>query len=332
MKMMFNSLVFLLISQFISCGGPPSDGPSSSGQMVSSMPVVEESNEQVLLDSSYHFPYLLNEPDETIKLPAKLVEISGLSQSGTDTSLCAVQDEKGIIFMVDKETGEIVSKINFWKTGDYEGVEIVGEDAYVVKSTGTIYEVKKMGTAEQTVIKYNTFLRRENDVEGLCYDEKNNRLLLACKGRPATGESLKEYRYRKCIYGFDLERRQLDSMPAYVIALDQIQQFLTTHPMAQELNKLIEFFTPEKSNLTFNPSAIGIHPVSGNIYLTSSVGKVLIVLNPEGEILYMEKLKKKLYPQPEGLTFDEDGTLYISSEGKEGKARIQRMSPRPPAE
>ncbi|MEO1513988.1 MAG: SdiA-regulated domain-containing protein [Bacteroidota bacterium] len=330
MKMTYSSFVFLIACHLMGCGDPSAS--TSSQQAATSLAHIqqldEELPEKILLDSSYQFPYELNEPDETLKLSDKLLEISGLSLSTDKDKLCAVQDEKGIIFQVSKKSGKIEDKIDFWKTGDYEGIEIIGKAAYVVKSTGTIYEVENMGTSKQNVNKYNTFLGRENDVEGLCYDRKNNRLLLACKGRPATGESLLEFRSRKCIYGFDLQSKQLDSLPAFTIMLDEIQDYLINHPLAEELNKLIEFFTPEKENLNFNPSSIGIHPTSGNIYLTSSVGKVLIVLNPAGKILYMEKMKKKLYPQPEGITFDKDGTLYISSEGKEGKARIQRLSPR----
>ncbi|MEM9918125.1 MAG: SdiA-regulated domain-containing protein [Bacteroidota bacterium] len=328
--MIYSSLFFLLISCFFSsCGEPTSQSTEiSSANNTYNYPPAFRYLDAFLLDSTYQFPYNLKEPNKTVSLADHLIEISGLSLYKEPARLCAVQDENGIIFLVNKEDGTIDSKINFWKTGDYEGVEMVGEDAFVVKSSGTIYAVRKVGTPQQKVEKYNTFLGKENDVEGLCYDAEKNRLLLACKGRPATGKSLESFRFRKCIYGFSLDSLVLDSLPAYEIDLKQIQHYLTTHPMARELNKLIEFFTPEKENLTFNPSAIAIHPKSGNLYLTSSVGKVMIVLNPEGRILYMEKMKKKLYPQPEGLTFDPDGTLYISNEGKTGKAKIHRIDPK----
>ena len=50
--------------------------------------------------------------------------------------------------------------------------------------------------------------------------------------------------------------------------------------------------------------------------MTSSKGKLIMVLSESGKILHIEKLNKKLIPQPEGLCFDKDGTLWLSSEKK----------------
>ncbi|MEL6865210.1 MAG: SdiA-regulated domain-containing protein [Bacteroidota bacterium] len=274
----------------------------------------------------YTFPYQLSEPEKTVKLSSELVEISGLSTCAKKHELCAVQDEKGIIYLLDRKKGTIEDKFRFWKDGDYEGIEVIGDNAYVVKSTGTIYEVEAYRDKDRKVTKYNSFLNRDNDVEGLCYDAKNHRLLLACKGRPATGQSLNDIRYKKCVYSFDLTTKQLDSIPAYELSLEAIQDYLHTNPMLRKLDKLLTFFTAERDNLSFNPSAIAIHPETGNLYLTSSVGKVLLVLNSAGEILYIEKLDKTIHRQPEGLAFDHKGRLYISNEGKEGKARIHRFA------
>ena len=47
------------------------------------------------------------------------------------------------------------------------------------------------------------------------------------------------------------------------------------------------------------------------------MNKVLIVLSSEGKILEMVKLDKNRFPQPEGICFDADGTLYLSSEAKD---------------
>ena len=267
--------------------------------------------------------YSLDQPDGTFTLPEELVEISGLSLSPHQTLLCAVQDEEGKIFFMDKESGELKEEIKFWKEGDYEGVEVVGDDVYVVKSTGTIYEVNKIGATDQKVTKYNSFLGKKNDVEGLCYDATQHRLLLACKGTPATGESMKDMRFKKVIYSFDLKTKLLDSLPAFTIELNHCQYYLEKQGTTlANREKLEELFSPESSDINFNPSAIAIHPFSGNIYMTSSVGKVMMILSPEGKLLYLEKMDKKIHKQPEGLTFDADGTLYVSNEGKKGVAMI----------
>lgn len=277
------------------------------------------------LNSLHSIPYKLDEPAETYEMPSILEEISGLTISTDEQFLYAVQDEKGIIFKLSKSSGEVLEKIKFHKDGDYEGIEVVRDKIYVVKSTGTIYEVTNPGAVNQQMKKFNDFLERENDVEGLAYDAKNNRLLLACKGMPATGESFDIIRYKKVIYAFDLNTKTFLPDPVYTIQLEEIRKYLDSHTSLKEYEKLVEFFSSGKDNLSFNPSAIAIHPKSGAIYVSSSIGKVLIVLSDTGKVLHIEKLRKKVHAQPEGLAFDKEGTLYISNEGKGGKAKIHKF-------
>ena len=66
----------------------------------------------------------------------------------------------------------------------------------------------------------------------------------------------------------------------------------------------------------FKPSALAIHPRSGNLYILASVGKTLIVLGEDNRILHVELLDPELFPQPEGLAFSDEGHLLISSEGR----------------
>ena len=63
-------------------------------------------------------------------------------------------------------------------------------------------------------------------------------------------------------------------------------------------------------------------PKTEDVYILSSSKKMLLIINQAGEIQHMVKLSKKIHRQPEGITFAEDGTLYISNEGKGGHARI----------
>lgn len=81
-------------------------------------------------------------------------------------------------------------------------------------------------------------------------------------------------------------------------------------------------FTPDAKEFIFGPSGIAIQPQSGDIYIISSLGKTLFVLGKEGKLKHIEKLEKEILPQPEGITFDADGTLYIASEGRDGAARL----------
>src|SRR5690606_15856876 len=260
--------------------------------------------------------YNLEMPDTTFEMPEILEEISGLGFDKNFEKLYAIQDEDGIIFIIDKKTGVVEKKITFHKEGDYEGIEVIGDVVYVVKSTGTIYEVTNLGTEEQETKKYNLFLQSENDVEGLGFDPQTNKLLMACKGIPATGESFDIIRHKKVVYGFDINTKEIDPEPLYNIRLDAILKCLHNSSSIKNTENLTSQFSSEKEEIDFNPSGIAIHPFSKDIYILSSAGKTLIVLNYAGQIIHIEKLQKEIHRQPEGIAFDADGTLYISNEGK----------------
>lgn len=267
--------------------------------------------------------YNLHEPDWTMQLPGKLDEISGLSMNATGTHLLAVQDEDGIIFWIDPEKEEVSREVEFWKDGDYEGIEVVGETIYIVKSTGTVYEVEWTDEGEVSTEKYNAFLNGSNDVEGLAYDPVRNQLLLACKANAGTDEELD---LTKAIYAFDLGQKKMLQDPRYCIRLQEVNDYLDTDPLIRKLEKLEEFFAPGESEFGFSPSGLALQPGTGHLYILSSVGKLLMILDPQGQILHIEKLKKSVHPQPEGICFDQKRNLYISSEGKKGKGIIHRFN------
>lgn len=285
----------------------------------------DEGPRSITLVEGFHFGYDLEEPDQTYPMPRKLEEISGLGITEDGETLLAIQDENGILFFINRYSGEVTDEIDFGEDGDYEGVEMVGSTAYVVKSSGTVYEVRHPGTPRQEVEKYNFFLDEDNDVEGLAYDKANNRLLLACKAKAGHEKS---YKHQKGIYAFNLKTKTLGEEPVYLISLDSINRYLETAPAIRKLEKIMEFFDPNQ-DFGFSPSAIAIHPLTGDIYVTSSVGKLLLVLNPQGQTLHIEKLSKKVHPQPEGLCFDAIGTMYLSNEGKDGSGLVYRFNYKP---
>ncbi len=274
----------------------------------------------------YIFPYRMGQPDAIFKLPKKLVEVSGLSLTKDGSRLVLIQDEDGIVFFMDKKSGEIVEEIKFGKEGDYEGVEIVGEDIYIVKSSSKIYKIKKYNQALQEVFKFSTPLTKEHDIEGLAYDTKSKSLLLACKGQPDLDNDKEKSLFVKAIYRFSLESNELDTIPALSIDRQDVIDYFKEHPPLIKVNKDGEIKESNPEKLPCYPSAIAIHPVTGNYYITSSKGKVLFIVSPQGEIIHLEKLDKRLHPQPEGLVFDSDGTLYLSNEGKDGPGRIYRFA------
>lgn len=257
--------------------------------------------------SAQLFPYQFDAPDQILKLEDELREISGLSISPDGNQLIAVQDEKGILYYLDKNSGKITSKKEFWKDGDYEGIEAVGKDVYAIKSTGTVYWIKNADQEELETEKFNYDLNKDNDVEGLGYDGSSQMLLLACKAHP---DDMKDARG---IFGFSLKDMRLLQDPVYMLTLGAVHKYLDTNPPITRLEKVKKFF--DEDELDFSPSALAVHPISGDLYLVSSKGKMIVVMNRRNEVIYIQKLEKEEHPQPEGLCFDQEGNMYISNEG-----------------
>ena len=157
-----------------------------------------------------------------------------------------------------------------------------------------LYEVTDyLENAESIVKKHKTALSGKNDAEGLAFDPVNKNLLIACKENPFLDE--KEGKGIKAIYSFNLETKQIDIEPLLLINQDTIKYY--------------------KGGPTFKPSGIAIHPLTGNIFILGSVGKLLLVFSVKGEMLAMVELRSNIFPQPEGICFSPDGTLYIANEG-----------------
>jgi uncharacterized protein YjiK len=237
-------------------------------------------------------------------LPDMLREISGLAYMGNNRFAC-IQDEAGVIFIYNTATKQIERQVIFGTTGDYEGLALVGNTAYVVRSDGKIYEVENIGVTSPLIATYSTPLTAANNVEGITSDPRHHRLLLAIKG---TETGHKDY---KGIYAFDLKTKKLLAEP--VMRLDLADPLLD--PVSGKIRQN-----------ALQPSEIGINPATGDIYLTQASKPQLLVLNADGTIRSRYKLSPRTFAQPEGIAFGPAGELYISNEGKTSRGNILRVN------
>ncbi len=241
---------------------------------------------------------------EKWELPAVLKEVSGIVYLDEQRFAC-VQDEDGIIFIFNTETSEIEKEIKFAGDGDYEGLALVDQNAYVVRSDGTLFEVENWRGGSPKTNEFATALTEDHNIEGLCYDATNNRLLLAIKDEEP-GD--KDY---KGIYEFDLDSKTLADEPAYRINL------------TDESFKNLK--VKDRQDL-ISPSEINIHPKTGEIYILEGKDPKLLILDSNGKIKLLEELNKKDFPQAEGLTFSPEGDLFISNEGGKKSGNILKVS------
>ena len=262
------------------------------------------------------FPYDLNNPSATFELDASLREISGLTTTPKADLLAAVQDEKGQLFYINKKTGQVTPSVIFAEDGDFEGIEFVGDTLWVVKSKGRLFKLWNLDKMPYDMATFKVESLKKANIEGLGYDAKNNRLLLAQKGDKSDAAT------SRSIFAFDLKNQTAREGPSvskvFDIGLSDFAAFLADKK-TKRYRHLVEDYIekPVPTGVEFGPSGVAVHPLSGNIYVLSSINKVLIVLSSEGKILEMVKLDKNRFPQPEGLCFDADGTLYLSSEAKD---------------
>lgn len=274
----------------------------------------EQSNDTQNQSVMFTFPYDLNQPDIIYEIPPILKEISGLSISKDNQLLC-LQDEDAVIFRYDLETNEISNRVLFGKSEDFEGIERVGDDVYVLQSNGIIREIQNFGTDSQEVISHKTFLSRKNDAEGLGYDSTTNSLLIACKGKAGDG---KFYNEKKSVYRFDLNTKTLQTEPILLFDKQTLYDYIESKDLKKLSFKL-------KKKMPFNPS--GIAAKDGFYYTIASIGNMIIATDALGNIQYVSPINKKLLPKPEGITFDNKNRLIIASEGEKGNGRIAIFSP-----
>lgn len=274
--------------------------------------IVEEeggSNAEVVTGN---FVYNVHEVDEEFILPNKLEEISGLAYLTDHTFLC-VQDEKGVLYFYNTDEKEIVHKIKFGKSGDYEGVTVIDSTAYVIRSNGKLYEIEISEDSIPEINNYELPFKSSNDLEGLSAGHLPNTLYIACKDNP---KILDNGIKGRAIYEYNISTKKVDPKPYINFTKDMFFEKLYQHDLK-----------PSK-HTPIMPSGLAIHPITQDVFLISSVGKLLIVLDKKGNIKDMATLKRKLLIQPEGICFDTEGNLYISSEGRGGKGYILMYEPK----
>lgn len=256
-----------------------------------------ENARSIPITAQVEYYYDLNQVVEAYNLPRELEEISGLYYLDKN-KLLTVEDETATVYEFDLNERKVSNKIDFGGEGDFEGVEVVDNLVYVIRSDGTLFSFSYTGENSAEANATETGLGEENNAEGLGFNPESGHLLIALKDEGGI-EGIKAE--GKAVYQYNLKAKQLIDQPFFVITTEQIKQFME----ANDVNS---------KNIRFKPSAIAHNPVDGHFYVTASNGKLMLVLDKTGEI-------KASYPldmlnQPEGICFSPEGNLFLSSEGK----------------
>lgn len=240
-------------------------------------------------------------PAFSLELHSELDEISGLALTDDGRLFCN-QDETGVVYELNPQSGDVIKKffIGSWMLErDFEGIAIVDDYFFLVTSDGILYKFKEGKHREKVdyeLIKLG--FTSKFDIEGLCFDEETNSLLLACKNYPG-----KKYKGKRAVYSFDLKSNQVNPVPRFLIDIKQLER--------------------EYKFKEFAPSAIECSPKGDSFVILSSRGqKGIVEISKFGEIVTAFKFKKKKHRQPEGITFLNNEDIVISDEAAGKKATI----------
>lgn len=221
-------------------------------------------------------------------LPGELEEISGMIHLDNNRLLC-IQDEDGYVFIYNLETKAIENAIKFGPGGDYESITKANDTIYVLRSDAQLFKIVD-AFGDINVETFESEIDSKYNFEGLHYDARHNRLLMAPKYK------LKRSSAKKPIFSFNLATQTFEASPFYQIHLND--SIFEAHP-------------------EFMPSSLVQHPEDKNFYMLDGRHRRLLILDSAFQPQNIYKLNISELPQPESLSFY--GTkLYISSEADRG--------------
>jgi uncharacterized protein YjiK len=235
------------------------------------------------------------------RLPRVLEEVSGLTTT-PDGRVLAHNDERAVVYELDP-AGNVIKAFAAGiggARGDFEGIALAGERLFLVTSSGEILET--MEGEDDSVVQYRLFpmgLQRLCEFEGLAYDPATGDLLLPCKNTRT-----KELK---------------DHVVVFSVSVDSLRPY----PVPR-------VFFPYESLVglglkdSFHPSGIEVHPETGRWILISAQEESILEISPEGILIGGRELHRKTHPQPEGITFLNDGSLLLADEGQGKRGRLTR--------
>jgi len=247
--------------------------------------------------SNSHCKYNLLKPSKVYELPEMLLEISGVDIANENTIVC-VQDELGALFEYRTDIETLGTVYRFARFGDFEDIALAGDTAYVLRSDGTIFyfNYKELSEAETMTVPLDAY-----DIESLFYNTHSRFFYIVSKDKNLhlDGDDRMVYRFKK-------------------EAPHDIKPYI--HIDSYEMNEFYQSVLQEERNgeITFNPSAMAIHPITGETYVLSAHDRYLAIYNND-RLVGLYKLPEEIYNKPEGINFYKNGDMIISNEGDKSK-------------
>ena len=230
------------------------------------------------------------------RLPSKMDEVSGIAYYPPDHALFAIIDEAGMLYKVPLNDKKI-EQWEFAEKDDYEDIVLVDSTFFVITSRGRLLSFTFLGNKPSKVENFDLNLTGKNDIETLYHQSDDNTLRIICKD--CDGDK----GLTNTTFQFSMGEKKFSG--ASKLNLNQVSD-----KIARENNK-------------FKPSAAAIHPITGELFIISSVNKTLVVADKNLNPKELYSLDAELYKQPEAIAFAPNGDMFIANESAdEGSANI----------
>ena len=224
-----------------------------------------------------------------IKLPLELDEISGVAYYPNDSSIFAINDEKGWLYKIKR--GREIQRWKFSQGADFEDLVLLDSTFYVLQSNGNIMRLT-FGTQNAVEVQQFYFSQsgeNKNEFEILYYDESKKKLILICK---------------------DCETDKKKALTTF--SFDPVAGNYSDSSFSINVTEIAASVGEQK--LRFKPSAASINPKNGLLYIISAINKLLVVTDVNGIFRNAYKIDESTFKQPEGMTFTPAGGMIISNE------------------
>ncbi len=239
------------------------------------------------------------EGHEKLHLEHVLDEVSGITFFNNNT-LLAINDERGKVYKVSTKDYKVQENIKFSGNRDYEAIAGYGKELFVMDSDGDLWYVQLKGDEVKQVKEYKFDLKKGVEFEALVWEEGTGVLYLISK----QSDENKEQK-ASVVYSFDIAKER--------------------YALASKKNIHWAAIAERSEDKKLHVSGAAIHPKSKKVYLVASIERLLIILNEDWSVEEVHRLDKKLFKQPEGITFDKAGNLYISNEARGGRPNVIRI-------
>ena len=234
-------------------------------------------------------------PAVTYELPDVLNEISGIAVVDSNQILC-VQDELGSVFKYDLVREAISRSYRFSDVGDYEDVTCHNGKIFVLRSDGTVSTFSSADFPAD--IQHQIFSFQSLNLEGIYFDNASSSLYFACNESNVNAEE-----NRKEIYSYDLKKQK------------RLKSEISIH--ADTIAQILQKRFPELAGnmIDFSPSAITVHPNTGDFYIISASDRIMVIYDQKRNLRGVYPLPSDYFFKPEGIAFLPNGNMLISNEG-----------------